>query len=262
MNPHLIFVSIVEGLTEFLPVSSTAHLIIVSKLSSLDLGDAYIKFYLLFVQLGALGAGVFIFAKRIFSDKKLFVNICISFLPSAVLGFVFYKLFKHLLEGNMPLMALMLGVGGAVFIFLEKNFMSRMAAQSSGEFGKTTMSYADAFLVGLAQALAIVPGVSRSGVTIIAGILRGIKKEVIIEYTFLLALPTLGAAVLYDAYRSRAMLETIPSYGELVIGFLVSFVVAGVTLFLLKKYLSRLSLTYFGIYRIVLALVIVVVFVL
>ncbi len=261
MNTHLLLVSIVEGLTEFLPISSTAHLIIVSKLTSIDLTDAYTKFYLLFIQLGALAAGIFLFAKKIFSDRKLFVNLCISFLPSAAVGFLFYKLFKHLLEGNMLLMAIALGVGGLVFIYLEKIFIRQGGVSEVGNFGTTEMTKADAFLVGLAQALAIVPGVSRSGITIIAGILRGIRKDTIIEYTFMLALPTLGAAVLYDAYKSREMLAVVHSYGELLAGFTLSFVVAGVTLFLLKKYLSKLSLIYFGWYRIVLALFVVVIFV-
>lgn len=253
MNIGLFAASIIEGITEFLPISSTAHLIIVSKLSSLDLTDAYIKFYLLFIQLGALCAGIFFFSKRICSDKNLFFNICISFLPSAVVGFVFYKLFKKLLEGNMLILALALGLGGVIFIYLEKIFMHRNGVQNIHDFGKSTITKTDAFIVGLAQALAIIPGVSRSGITIIAGIFRGIKKEVIIEYTFLLALPTLGAAVLYDAYKSRAMLETMPSYREVALGFLLSFIVSGLTLYILNKYLAKLSLTYFGWYRILLA---------
>lgn len=260
MDIHLILISALEGLTEFLPISSTAHLIIASKFFSVDLTDAYIKFFLLFIQLGALGAGMFIFAKKIFTDKKLFVNICISFIPSAVVGFVFYKLFKKLLEGNMLILALALALGGVIFIYLEKVFMRKGGTISPSYFGKTEMSKMDAFVVGLAQAVAIIPGVSRSGATIVAGILRGIKKDVIIEYTFILALPTLGAAVLYDAYKSRAMLASINSYADLFLGFIIAFVVAGITLFLLKKYLSKISLTFFGWYRIILACIVLVYF--
>lgn len=254
MDAHLIGISILEGLTEFLPISSTAHLIVASKLFSIDLTDAYVKFYLLFIQLGALSAGIFIFAKRIVTDKHLFINICVSFVPSAVAGFVFYKLFKKLLEGNMLLLALALGIGGMIFIYLEKVFMRKGGIQDLREFGTSDMTKLDAFIVGIAQAVAIIPGVSRSGATIVVGILRGIKKEVIIEYTFILALPTLGAAVLYDAYTSRAMLASVGSYGDLFFGFAIAFAVAGVTLLLLKKYLSKISLTFFGWYRIVLAL--------
>ena len=100
--------------------------------------------------------------------------------------------------------------------------------------------------------MAIIPGVSRSGATIIAGMFRGIKKAVIVEYTFILALPTLGAAVVYDAYKNREMLATITSYQELIVGFVIAFIVAFITLSLLKKYLPRISLTAFGWYRIVL----------
>lgn len=255
MNFHLILTSIVEGITEFIPVSSTAHIILVSKLMSVDLTTDYIKFFLLFIQFGALLAGVFLFAKKLLTDKQMFINVCISFVPTALIGFVLYKLFKHLLEGNMPLIAVTLFVGGLIFIYLEKVYMKKRGGESDlANFGKTEISYTDAFVIGIAQAIAIVPGVSRSGATIVGGLLRGIKKAVIIEYTFILALPTVAAATLYDMYKSRAIFSTIHSYSELFIGFSVSFVVAGVTLYFLKKYLPRISLTAFGWYRIVLGL--------
>ncbi len=261
MDLHLIAIAVLEGLTEFLPISSTGHLIIASKFFAVDLTDAYIKFYLLFIQLGALGAGAFIFAKRILTDKTLFINICISFLPSAVVGFLAYKLFKKLLEGNMLALALALFVGGVIFIYLEKVYMRRGGVENIEDFGKREITKTDAFIVGLAQAVAIIPGVSRSGATIVAGILRGIKREVIFEYTFILALPTLGAAVLYDAYKSRDMLAGINSYGDLLTGFMIAFVVAGVTLYVLRKYLAKITLSFFGWYRIILAVFVLLIFV-
>ncbi|MBI2029988.1 undecaprenyl-diphosphate phosphatase, partial [Candidatus Kaiserbacteria bacterium] len=111
---------------------------------------------------------------------------------------------------------------------------------------------------GVAQALAIVPGVSRSGVTIVAGMLLGLKKTAIFEYTFFLALPTLGAAVVYDAYKSHDTLAALASYTDLFTGFVVAAVVGYVTLIIVRKYLSRLSLAAFGWYRIALAIVVVV----
>lgn len=245
MNIHLALVSLLEGITEFLPISSTAHLILFSKFSGLDLSDAYIKFYLLFIQFGALLAGIILFSKKLFTNKELFTNIVISFIPSAILGFIFYKLFKHLLEGNIPLLVAMLVLGGVVFIYLEKIYTKKVVERD-------VMTKKDALIVGLAQAVAIIPGVSRSGATIIAGMFGGIKKAVIIEYTFILALPTLGAAVLYDAYKSRDTLSAIVSYQELMFGFVIAFVSGFITLSLLKKYLPRISLTAFGWYRIVL----------
>lgn len=256
MNTNLLLISILEGLTEFLPISSTAHLIIFSKLSNIDLTDSYIKFYLLFIQLGALIAGASVFSKKIFTDKKLFINIVVSFIPSAILGFVFYKMFKHLLEGNILLMATMLILGGIAFIYIEKIFLTK---DINIQKQKETLSIKDAFIVGLAQAIAIIPGVSRSGATIIAGVFRGIKKSVIIEYTFLLALPTLGAAVLYDAYKSREIFTMIYNYNELILGFILAFVSGYVTLYILRKYLTRISLSFFGWYRIVLAILILII---
>lgn len=253
MNTNLLLISILEGLTEFLPISSTAHLIIFSKLTSVDLTDTYIKFYLLFIQLGALLAGASLFAKKILTDKKLFTNIVVSFIPSAILGFIFYKMFKKLLEGNILLMAAMLIIGGIIFIYIEKVFLKK---ELNIQKQKDTLTIKDAFIVGLAQSVAIIPGVSRSGATIIAGVFRDIKKSVIIEYTFILALPTLGAAVLYDAYKSREIFTMLYNYNELILGFVLAFVSGFVTLYILRKYLTRISLTFFGWYRIVLAVLI------
>jgi undecaprenyl-diphosphatase len=134
----------------------------------------------------------------------------------------------------------------------------RRAGNVGQEFGKGDISVRDAFVIGIAQALAIVPGVSRSGASIIAGIFLGVKKAVIIEYTFLLAIPTVGAAVLYDAYKSRELFSGLTSYSTLIWGFVIAGLVAYVTLQVLRKYLPRLSLTAFGWYRIVLGLIILV----
>ncbi len=148
MNISLAIISFVEGLTEFLPVSSTAHLILFSKLLNVDTTDAYIKFYLLFIQFGALIAGSVIFAGRILKDRNLMVNIAISFLPSAIIGFLLYKVFKQLLEGNMILLSAMLLVGGVIFIYLEKVYMKKNGVE--GSFGKIEITKKDAFIVGLA----------------------------------------------------------------------------------------------------------------
>ncbi len=255
MNLDLILISFLEGLTEFLPISSTAHLIIFSKILSVDLLLPYTKFYLLVIQIGALLAGIFLFSKRIFTEKNLLKNVSISFVPSAVVGFILYKTFKQLLEGNLLLISLMLFIGGLVFIYLEKYF------RVSDNDSKTELTTKDAFIVGLAQAVAIVPGVSRSGATIVAGMLRGVKKSVIIEYTFILALPTLGSAVLYDAYKSIELLSELNNYNGLIIGVLTSFIVAYITLRTLKNHISSISLTAFGIYRIVLSLLILSVYI-
>ncbi len=256
MNTYLLLISILEGFTEFLPISSTAHLIIFSKLTQIDLTDDYVKFYLLFIQLGALLAGASIFAKKIFTDKKLFTNIVVSFIPSAIVGFIFYKMFKKLLEGNILLMAAMLIIGGLIFIYIEKVFLKKKV---NLEKQKDTLTIKDAFIVGLAQAVAIIPGVSRSGATVIAGIFRNIKKSVIIEYTFVLALPTLGAAVLYDAYKSREIFSMVYNYNELILGFVLAFISGFLTLYILRKYLTRISLSFFGWYRIMLAILILIV---
>lgn len=255
MDFHLFIVSIVEGITEFLPVSSTAHLIIASKLLSIDLTSPIIKFFMLAIQFGALIAGAILFTKKILLDKKLLKNITISFIPSAILGFILYKTFKHLLEGNFILISLMLFIGGVLFIWFEKYFMKQKFSQ------KDELTNLDAFVVGIAQAVAIIPGVSRSGATIIAGILRGVKKETIIEYTFLLALPTVFSAVAYDTYKSKDLILNT-QFTTVLLGSFVAFITSFITLVIIRKYLSKISLTYFGIYRILLSLFVLYLFVL
>jgi undecaprenyl-diphosphatase len=265
MNLHLVIVSIVEGLTEFIPVSSTAHIIIFSKIFNIDTTSEYIKFYSLFIQSGALLAGIVLFSKKIFSDKRMLTNIILSFIPTSVIGFLLYKLFKSLLAGNMVLIVTTLIVGGAVLIFLEKFFLKRIADTSGladiKDVGRDSITSRDAVIIGIAQALAIVPGVSRSGATIAAGIFMGIKKSVIIEYTFILAIPTIAAAVAFDTYKSFDVIYSLNSYNELVIGFLVSFASAFILLNFFKNRLGRISLTMFGWYRIIVAVLIFLIFV-
>ncbi len=256
MNLHLILISILEGITEFLPVSSTAHIIILSKLFNIDTTTEYIKFFLLFIQFGALIAGVSLFSKRIISDKKILSNILISFIPTAVIGFVLYKVFKKLLEGNMLLMAIMLALGGIIFIILEK----RNSSKANQGKDINDINYKEAFIIGLSQSLAIIPGVSRSGSTIIAGLLLNIKKSAIIEYTFLLAIPTITAAVLYDFYKSFAFIASMDSYAIFIYGFIIAFISAYLILIIVKKYLNKISLTAFGWYRILLAVIIISLF--
>ena len=212
-----------------------------------------------FIFLGL--ASLEFFSKKVLFHKKILTNVVISFIPSAIIGFIFYKIFKHLLVGNMPLLALMIFLGGCIFIYLEKVFMKRYGDKDIRNFGRDEMNKMDALVVGIAQAIAIIPGVSRSGATIIAGILRGVKKAVIVEYTFMLALPTLGAAVLYDAYKSRDMLAHIESWNGLFLGFATSFFTAFLILFFLKNHLSKISLTAFGWYRIILSIFIILTFV-
>lgn len=265
MNLYLLIVSIVEGLTEFIPVSSTAHIIIFSKLFNIDTTSEYIKFYSLFIQSGALLAGIILFSKRVITDRKMVVNVIASFIPTSILGFVLYKLFKSLLAGNMVLIISTLAIGGLILIFIEKLFLKKRALaqglSSINEVGRGEITIKEAFIIGLAQSVAIIPGVSRSGATIVAGIFMGIKKSVVIEYTFILAIPTIAAAVMYDVYKTREVIYSLNSYSELALGFIVSFVSAFVLLKIFKKHLGSISLTMFGWYRIVIAVLIFVIFV-
>jgi undecaprenyl-diphosphatase len=198
----------VEGLTEFLPVSSTGHLIVAASL--LDFNDERGKLFEIVIQSGAILAVVWEFRTRIMAtfagaardraSRRLIVNVGIAFLPLAVLGLLFGKALKANLF-NAPTVAAAFIVGGFVILWAERrNHTVRITAVEQ-------MTALDALKVGLAQALALVPGTSRSGATIIGGMLFGLSRQVATEFTFYLAIPTLGLASAYSLYKERHLLS-------------------------------------------------------
>lgn len=242
-----ITLGIVEGLTEFLPVSSTGHMILTAALLRMPTSE-FLKSFEIVIQLGAILAVVVLYARRVLSGGMPFVlRIVAAFLPTAVVGFALYGLVKRML-GSPWVVVVALAVGGAVLILFERYHRPPVEGARPVE----TLSYREALLLGLWQTLALVPGVSRSGATIVGGMLMGLPRTTVVEFTFLLAVPTMAAATAVDLYRHWWTFDA-DDVGVLAVGFITAFVVALAAVRWFVGYVARHSFTAFGVYRIVAA---------
>ncbi len=253
-----IVLGIVEGLTEYLPVSSTGHLILVSHVLG-ETGDAAKSFDIV-IQLGAILA-VLVHYRVLFAERlrglferdpiaiRLFTALLVAFLPAALVGFLLGKVIKAHLFGVLPV-ALALFVGGVMMVVVERY---RKAKDISGLEGTEHIDWRRALLIGIGQCAALWPGTSRSMCTIVAAQLTGLSTRTAAEFSFLLAVPTLGAATLYEGYKSRHELTSSIGGIELAVGLGVSFLVAWAVIAGFLRYLQRRGLEPFAYYRIVLA---------
>ena len=246
-----VLLGLIEGLTEFLPVSSTGHLIIAEDLMNFTGERA--KTFAIFIQLGAVLGIAWLYRTKIFSvlgslhqapSQRFVLNLLIAFIPAAVVGLLFHKTIKAYLF-NPVSVACALIVGGIVILIIERK-MYKPRIMSVEE-----MRPLDAFKVGVAQMLALFPGVSRSGATIMGGLVSGLSRTTATEFSFFLAMPTMFAATLYELYKSRDLLQ-IEDGGLFAAGFLSAFVTALVVVKLFLGYVSRHDFTIFAYYRIVL----------
>lgn len=243
-----IFLGIVEGITEFLPISSTGHLIIASKLLGITQSD-FVGSFEIAIQLGAILAVVVIFWQRFFHDRETFKKICVAFFPTAIIGFVLYHSIKSVLLGDVKVVLWAFLVGGIVLIFCEL-FVKKKEPKINT---LAEMTYQQSFIVGIAQSLAVIPGVSRSAATILGGLLQGINRTVIVEFSFLLAVPTIGAATFLDILKSYANFSFDQFY-LLVIGCLIAFATAYGSVKWLLRFIQTHTFIPFGIYRILAAI--------
>ena len=238
---------LVEGLTEFLPVSSTAHLIITSKL----LGNPQTEFLKVFevvIQLGAILSVVTLYGKSLLK-AEIVKRVLIAFIPTAIIGFLLHSLIKNVLFENIPLILATLFLGGIFLIVFERNYK-----ESDGTAGLNTIPYWIAVGIGFFQAVAMVPGVSRSAATIIGGLILGLKRKVIVEFSFLLAVPTMLAASVLDLVKCRVSFST-QEWLVLGVGFFVSFIVAFASVKFLLRYIQTNNFVSFGVYRIIFAII-------
>lgn len=236
-----ILLGIVEGLTEFLPISSTGHLVIASDILNIPASD-FLSSFIIAIQLGAIASVVAVYWRTLFFDWKTLQRVIVAFIPTALVGFVLYKLLKDVLIDNLALIAWMLILGGIVLVFFERYHKEGSVSE---------ISYMHSFLIGCIQSLAIVPGVSRAGATVIGGLSLGLTREKIVEFSFLLAIPTMLAATGYDLLKSGS------SFGGgewelLAAGFAVAFVSAFIAVKWLIRYVQTHSFAVFGWYRIAL----------
>ncbi len=245
---QLIILGIVEGFTEFLPISSTAHLILTSRLLGLHESE-FLKSFTIAIQLGAIFAVVLLYARRLVVDWEMNKRVLVAFLPTAVIGFGLYKIIKGIFFENIGVIILALFVGGVFLILFERFYKGH-----DEKGGTEVVSYTQAFLIGCAQACAVVPGVSRAGATIVGGMLLGVPRKAIVEFSFLLAIPTMAAATGYDLLKSGDGF-TPDQFSLLAIGFVFSFFFAllGVRFFL--HYIQHKSFIGFGVYRIAISFI-------
>lgn len=242
---------IVEGATEFLPVSSTGHLVLASFLLGVLQSD-FVKTFEIAIQLGAILAVVVLYFKSFF-DWGLLFKLAAAFAPTALIGLFVYPFFKSLLEGNELVVLAALFLGGVALIAFEK-WHGVSKGELEPELAPRDLSWRQAVGVGLAQAVAIIPGVSRSGATIIGGLALGINRATIVEFSFLLAVPTMLAATALSLYKGHALAFSSHEWTMLAVGFAVAFIVALASIRWLLSYVRQHSFTAFGVYRIVLSL--------
>jgi undecaprenyl-diphosphatase len=238
---------IVEGLTEFLPISSTGHLILAGDL--LDFDHPSREVFYIAIQTGAMLAVVWEYRARFFRiDPRLWRNLVIAFLPAAVLGLLVGGLIKAYLFRPVPV-ALAFIVGGVIILLVDRGERtSRIESTQS-------MSALDALKVGFAQCFALIPGTSRSGATIIGGMLFGLSRKAATEFSFFLAVPTLIAAGLYDSWKSRHLFA-VEDTGMWAVGLAVSFISAFLVIRWLIRYVATHDFRWFAWYRIAFGIVV------
>ena len=247
-----IILGFVEGLTEFLPISSTGHLIVISSFLGLEQTNAH-KAFEVAIQLGSILAVLFLFVKRLLVDKMLWVKIIIAFLPTAIFGFLFYKTIKALF--GVESVAIMLIIGGFIFLIVE---YFRRNHDDSKDKTIDDLTIKQALIIGLFQSLSMVPGTSRSGATMIGGLFTGLSRKSAAEFSFLRAIPTMFVATFYDLFKNRNDM-IIDDYSLLAIGFVTAFVVAFFTVKAVMNFLTTHTFIVFGIYRILFGVLLLVV---
>lgn len=258
------FLGIVEGITEFLPISSTGHLILFGDWINFESNEA--KVFEVVIQLGSILAVVWIFRHRLFQmirgtlrmepvEVAFTRNLLIAFLPSAIVGLLFIKAIKALFF-HPGVVVVTLVLGGLIMLWVERRRPANSAqAQADQVQTLEKITWKQALVVGFAQCLAMVPGTSRSGATIIAGMLSGIQRKTATEFSFFLAMPTMLAAAVYDFYK-HADLLTQQDVLAIAVGFVSAFVCALVVVRAILVFVSRHTYRAFAWYRIALGLVV------
>lgn len=244
---NALILGVVEGLTEFLPISSTGHLILAGSL--LGFNDERGKVFEIVIQTGAMLAVVWEYRTRFFAiDLRLYRNLVVAFFPAAVVGLALAKYIKAYLFKPLPV-ALAFIVGGVIILWVERRSPAPRVESTRD------MTWPDALKVGVAQCFALIPGTSRSGATIIGGMLFGLSRRAATEFSFFLAVPTLVAAGLYDLWKNRALLSAGDA-GMFALGSFAAFVSAFVVIRWLIRYVASHDFRPFAWYRIVFGVIV------
>lgn len=252
---YAIILAIIEGLTEYLPVSSTGHMIIASSFMKIA-DDDFTKLFTIVIQLGAILAVVVLYFKRFFQSVDFYLKLFVAFIPAVILGLLFNDVIDSLLESPL-VVAIMLIVGGIILIKTDDWFPQNSKETDNYE----KISYATALKIGLFQCLAMVPGTSRSGATIVGGLTQGLSRKTAAEFSFFLAVPTMFGATakkLYDYYKAGFQLNH-EQINYLIIGNVIAFIVAMLAIKSFINYLNKNGFKLFGYYRIIVGIAILVI---
>ena len=249
---YSILLGIVEGITEFLPISSTGHLILAEHILSIPTTE-FIKSFDIFIQLGAILSVVVIYWRKVWNNKNIFWKLIAGFLPTAIIGLTVYKIIKKFFLGNSTIVLISLFVGGVIILLFEKWYKN--AHTSTEKLTKLeNITYIQAIKIGLFQSIAVIPGVSRSAATILGGLWLGVERQAIVDFSFMLAIPTMAAATGLDLLKSGFTFTKI-EWTYLAIGFITSFITAYLAVKFLLSYIQKHDFSAFGWYRIVVAMI-------
>jgi undecaprenyl-diphosphatase len=247
---HAIILAIIEGITEFLPISSTGHLILAAKVLSLPSTD-FEKSFEIIIQLGAILAVVVLYFKKYARNIDAWKKIIAAFVPSAAISFILYKWVKMYLLGNSQVVLWSLLIGGIIIILFDRYHKEQSDQEDSASI--ISVTYKQAVIIGLCQTIAVIPGVSRSASTIIGAMSLGKRRKIAVEFSFLLAIPTMLAASGYDFLKTNNSFSQ-SEYVLLSVGFIVAFITALLAIKLFLGFVQKHNFTTFGVYRIVLAI--------
>lgn len=244
---HAIILGIVEGLTEFLPISSTGHLMIADKILNTPL-TPFVTSFNIYIQLGAILAVVVLYLKKLLTKYNNVLYVISAFIPTIIIGLLVYPFVKKVLLTNLLVVALSLIIGGIGLIIFEYFYKAKKDTNKD-------LNTKNSFVIGICQMLAVIPGVSRSAATIVGGMLMGISREKIVEFSFFLAMPTMVAASGLDVLKSGWHFS-MQEWQLILVGFVAAFVTAIIAIKWFIKYIQNHTFTAFGIYRIIIGILV------
>jgi undecaprenyl-diphosphatase len=247
-----IILAIIEGITEYLPISSTGHMIIASSLMKIA-GDDFTKLFTIVIQLGAILSVLVLYWKRFFQSLDFYFKLLVAFIPAVVLGLLLNNVIDELLESPL-VVAISLIVGGFILLKVDDWFKANEIIDNKNPDSHTKISYASALKIGFFQCLAMIPGTSRSGASIIGGMTQKLNRKTAAEFSFFLAVPTMFGATakkLFDYFQAGFELSN-SQINYLIIGNIIAFIVALLAIKSFIDYLSKKGFKIFGYYRIIL----------
>lgn len=241
---EVFILALIEGLTEFIPVSSTGHLILTNALMKTEV-TAFTKAFDVIIQFGAILAVIYLYKEKLKWDYSFYKKITLAFIPTAIIGFIFKNKIDLLLESTL-VVAISLIIGGFVLIGVDSWFKHK---------NKTDPDFKSSILIGFFQCISMIPGVSRSAATIIGGQVVGLTREKAAEFSFILAIPTMGAATAYKLWKIHDIIDSSQIY-KLSLGVLLSFIFAVFAIKFFISILNKYGFKYFGYYRIIVGFII------